>query len=104
MKNPFIIPLLAAISFGVSAFLADRMPSLTVSMTLISVGVAGICTLILLFSISESKKQGRLPSTIVSTLILAVITVVLIMWLLPRIQIEVPVSPHQITPTGFPSL
>lgn len=103
MKNTFTINLLAAISFGVAALLAELVPSLTVSMSLISVGVAGICTLILLFSLSECRKQGRLTSALLSTVIMAGITIVLLIWLLPRVQIEVPVHPPEITPTSFPS-
>lgn len=104
MKNALKIPLIAAISFAVSAVIAELVPSLTVPMTLISVGVAGISTLILLFSLSESRKQGRLGSTILSTMIMAAIAIALFIWLLPRVQMDVPVHHPKSTPTSFPIL
>ena len=103
MKNSFTIPLLAAISFGVAALISGVVPSLTVPITLISVGIAGISTLILLFSLIEARRQRRLGPAVISTVVMAVITIVLIIWLLPRVQIEQPVTPPQRTPTGFPS-
>jgi hypothetical protein len=103
MRNSFTIPLLAAISLAAAALLSDFIPSLSVSMTLVSVGIAGICTLILLFSLVEARKQKRLGATLVSTAVMAVITIVLIVWLLPRVQIEQPIAPQEKTPTGFPS-
>ena len=103
MQNPFTIPLLAAISLGAAALLSDQIPSLVVPMTLVSVGIAGICTLILLFSLIEARKQRRLGPALVSTFVMAVITIVLIVWLLPRVQIEQPVVPPEKTPSTFPS-
>lgn len=101
MKNYLIIPLLAAIGLGAAALLSELVPSLTVPMTLVSVGIAGISTLILLFSFAEAKRQKQLKSALVAASVMAVITVTLIMWLLPRVQIEQPINPPQITPTGF---
>ena len=103
MHNSFTIPLLAAISLGAAALLSDRIPSLVVPMTLVSVGIAGICTLILLFSLVGARKQRRLGSALVSTFVMAVITIVLIVWLLPRVQIQQPVAPPEKTPSSFPS-
>ena len=103
MRNSFIIPLLASIGLGVAALLSDRVPTLTVPMTFVSVGIAGLCTLILLFSLIEAKKQRRLGSALVSTLVMAAITIVLIVWLLPRVQVQQPAVPPERTPSGFPS-
>ncbi len=103
MRNSFTIPLLASIGLGAAALLSDRVPTLTVPMTFVSVGIAGICTLILLFSLIEARKQRRLGSALVSTLFMAAITIVLIVWLLPRVQVQQPVVPPEKTPSGFPS-
>ena len=103
MKNPYIVPLLAAITFGAAALLSEIVPSLTVAMTLVSVGIAGISTLILIFSLKESRKQGELKSATFAAAVMAVITIWLILWLLPRVQIVPPVIPPSVTPTGFPS-
>ena len=103
MKNPYIVPLLAAITFGAAALLSEIVPSLTVAMTLVSVGISGISTLILIFSLKESRKQGELKSAIIAAAVMAVITIWLVLWLLPRVQIVPPVIPPPATPTGFPS-
>ena len=103
MQNSFTIPLLAAISLGATALISDRIPSLVVPMTLVSVGIGGICTLILLFSLVGARKQGRLGSALISTVVMAVITIVLIVWLLPRVQVEQPGAPPEKTPSSFPS-
>lgn len=104
MKNSFAIPLLSAITFGAAAFLATLVPSLTVPMTFVSVGTAILSTLTLLFSLREARRQGHLGSALLSTVVMALITITLILWLLPRIQIVEPKRPPQITPTGFPSI
>ena len=103
MKNPFIIPLLAAISFGAAALLSELVPSLTVAMTLVSLGIAGISTLILLFSLVDARRKGQLKSTFVAAAVMAVIAIGLLLWLLPRVEIEPPITPPQTTPTGFPN-
>lgn len=104
MKNSYSIPLLAAISFGAAALVSALVPSLTVPMTLVSFGMAVISTLILLFSLIEAKRQGQLRSAFVAAMIMAAITVALIVWLLPRVQIDQPITPPEITPTGLESL
>ena len=103
MQNSFTIPLLAAISLGAAALLSDRIPNLAVPVTLVSVGIVGSCTWILLFSLVEARKQRRLKPAMVSTLVMAAITIVLIIWLLPRVQIDQPVAPPEKTPSSFPS-
>ena len=104
MKSSFVIPLLSAISFGAAALLSDLVPSLTVPMTLVSLGIASISTLILLFSIAEARRQGWLNSALISTIVMTVITIGLLLWLLPRVQIEQPITPPQTTPTDFPRI
>ncbi len=101
MKS-YIIPLLASITIGAAALVSELVPSLLISMTLVSVGVAMISTLIQLFLLAEARRQGQLKSTLISTLVMTAITITLIMWLLPRIPVEKPITPPQITPTTFP--
>ncbi len=101
MKN-YIIPLLAAITIGAAALVSELVPSLLVSMTLVSVGIAMISTLIQLFLLAEARRQGQLKSAMISMLVMTAITVTLIMWLLPRISVEKPIIPPQITPATFP--
>ncbi len=101
MKNSFTILLLCAITFGAAAFLATLVPSLTVPMTFVSVGTAVLSTLILLFSLREARRQGRLGSALGSTVVMALITIALILWLLPRVPIAEPIPTPPVTPDGF---
>lgn len=101
MKS-YIIPLLAAITIGAAALVSELVPSLLVSMTLVSVGIAMISTLIQLFLLAEARRQGQFKSALISTVVMTVITITLMMWLLPHIPVEKPIIPPQITPTNFP--